>query len=191
GFPRARSGSGATYVEILWTEDGFEKEIRYLDRNGNRRPDDHKTYGYRQEVDSRGLPVLVTYLGGLHQPVPARKQWVTVRLTHDQEGNQTGEVFMDCDGQPTLHQDGYARVDRVFDRYGNMIEESYFGLDGKPTRCATGYAKSIAKFDERGNGVEGAFFDMEGHPTRGTHGYARSTQVYDEHGFVVEQNYFG
>jgi len=191
GFPRARAGSGATYVEILWTEAGFEKEIHYLDRNGNRRPDNDKVYGYRQEVDSRGLPVLMTYLGTLDQPIRAPMKWVTARLTYDLEGNQTGEVFMDSDGQPTLHQDGYARVDRVFDRYGNMIEESYFGLDGRPTRCAGGYAKFISKYNERGNWVDRTFFDVEGQPTRSTHGYARSAQVHDEHGFVVEWSYFG
>jgi hypothetical protein len=38
GYPRARTGSGAAYVEFVWSPAGFEQEVRYRDRNGNRHP---------------------------------------------------------------------------------------------------------------------------------------------------------
>jgi serine/threonine protein kinase len=34
GIPRARGGTGAAFVEFVYTEEGFEQEIRYLDKDG-------------------------------------------------------------------------------------------------------------------------------------------------------------
>ena len=45
GFPQARSGSGAAYVKIVRSEQGFDREIRYFDIKGNPRLDEKGGFG--------------------------------------------------------------------------------------------------------------------------------------------------
>jgi serine/threonine-protein kinase len=40
GLPEPRARSGASFVEIVWTDEGFERETRFRDGNGRRVPDD-------------------------------------------------------------------------------------------------------------------------------------------------------
>ena len=45
GFPQARSGSGAAYVKIVRSEQGFDREIRYFDIKGNPQLDEKGCLG--------------------------------------------------------------------------------------------------------------------------------------------------
>ena len=64
GFPQARSGSGAAYVKIVRSEQGFDREIRYFDIKGNPQLDENGGFGERREIDPRtGLVVGFTNLG--------------------------------------------------------------------------------------------------------------------------------
>jgi hypothetical protein len=92
GFPRSRSGSGLAYVEFTWTEEGFEKEVHYLDRNGNRRPDQQASFGRRNEVDARGLPVKVVFLNATDQPDLTASGYAQVVLSYDKAGNYRADI---------------------------------------------------------------------------------------------------
>ena len=45
GFPQARSGSGAAYVKIVRSEQGFDREIRYFDVKGHPQCDENGSFG--------------------------------------------------------------------------------------------------------------------------------------------------
>jgi hypothetical protein len=62
GMPVNRAPSGATYVHITWSPEGFEQEVRYLERNAQPAPGRDGTFGKRsgcrnQQVQRRaGVP---------------------------------------------------------------------------------------------------------------------------------------
>src|SRR5262249_24886560 len=69
GLPRVRAASGAAYVAISRTPEGWDREIRYLDSRGRPAAIDDGSFGSRQQHDARGLPVLQTLLDAKGQPM--------------------------------------------------------------------------------------------------------------------------
>src|SRR4029077_15003758 len=55
GFPAPRAGSGAAYVEFVWSPEGFEQETWYLDPFGKRRPAKNGVTGIRRQPERRGF----------------------------------------------------------------------------------------------------------------------------------------
>ena len=53
GFPQAQSGSGAAYVKIVSSEQGFDREIRYFDIKGHPQLSENGVFGERREIDAR------------------------------------------------------------------------------------------------------------------------------------------
>jgi tRNA A-37 threonylcarbamoyl transferase component Bud32 len=80
GFPRPRAASGAAYVAVSRTPEGWDREIRYLDRRGRPAPIQDGSYGLRQEHDVRGLPVLQTLLDAQGRPFQGPADRVQHRL---------------------------------------------------------------------------------------------------------------
>jgi hypothetical protein len=190
GLPRARTGSGAAYLEFVWTEEGFEGEVRYLDRSGLPHPNDEGVYGHRKEHDARGLVRSFTYLDARGRPVLHKDGFSRWTASHDERGNQTEKAYLDSDGKPTLCKDGFARLSSTYDEHGNQIEQAYFNLDGKPTLHRDGNARFTSHYDEHGNEIEMAYFGLDGKPTLLKQGYSRLTCRYDDQGNRIEQAYF-
>jgi YD repeat-containing protein len=190
GFPRARAASGAVYVETLWTPEGFEREIHYLDQAGRRRPGNDHVYGVRHELDSRGLPVLRTFLGAQDEPIRYKDGYASVALIYDTAGDKLEETFLDLDGHPTLDKQRISRIRYEYDEFGNIASETYFGLNGQPTMHYNGFARLTRKYDERGNEIETAFFDLAGQLTRHRDGFALQIQLFDAQGNLLETAFF-
>jgi hypothetical protein len=182
GFIRPRTGSGAAYVSLVWSEEGWESEIRYLDRDGKPQPSAEGSFGERRQFDSRGLVVERTNLGYDGRATPHRQGWTTACSAYDSQGNKTEEAYLDAAGKPALHKDGYARITRAYDDWGNQRETAYFDGDGRPALCREGYAREAILHDPQGNRVEWAWFDRDGKPTLHEAGYARTTAEFDTHG---------
>jgi serine/threonine-protein kinase len=162
GFVQARAGSGAAYVEIVWTHDGFEKGIRYLDRHGRRVPIADRTYGVRQEFDPRGLPIRATYLGPQDQPIEHKDGYAQVTAVYDEYGNVLEWSSLGLDDKPVLHREGYARWVKKYDDRGNAVEWAYFDTEGQPCLHQDGYARATFGHDDRGNRTHEAFFGVDG-----------------------------
>ena len=192
GFPQARSGSGAAYVKIVRSEQGFDREIRYFDIKGNPQLDEDGIFGERREIDPRtGLIVGFTKLGlGGKEPMLCKHGIASYRVTYDPRGNPVEVACADTAGRPTRHKDGFAKWTAKFDERGNRTEWAYFDEHGRPTRLKDGYARLTGRYDERGNQTEWAYFDEAGKPTRHKDGFARLTKEYDERGNQTELAYF-
>ena len=193
GFPQARSGSGAAYVKIVHSEQGYDREIRYFDIQGTPRLDENGGFGERREIDLKtGLLVSVTDLGpDGKEPMLRKEGYASARFTYDPRGNITEVAYFDAQGRPTRYKNGYAKATHKHDEWGNITEEAYFDEQGRPTRHKMiGCAKGTIKYDERGNITEGAFFDEQGRPTRTKIGFAKFTLKYDERGNQTEGAFF-
>ncbi|HZT82975.1 MAG TPA: protein kinase, partial [Gemmataceae bacterium] len=186
GFVRARAGSGAASVEFLRSPEGFDEEVRYLDGNGNRRPDRDGVHGKRFELDERGLPVRIRLLGPNDQPVRCKDGYAEVSRRYDGLGNLVEEAWFDLDGKPAVNRaTGAARVTYRYDERGNPVEEAYFGVDGRLTRNKDGFVRGMLAFDDRGNVVEAALFDAEGKPDLWQGVCSRILLEWDERGLVT------
>src|SRR5262249_11953426 len=110
GFPQARAGSGAAYVEFVWSPEGWPQEIWYLDRAGQRGPDSHNVYGRRFRHDARGLPTEIVFLGPTGQPILHKGEGhAQEKRSYDDQGNRLDSDHFDVKGQPVLVRNGFHR----------------------------------------------------------------------------------
>jgi hypothetical protein len=190
GFPRPRAASGAVYVETLWDEAGFDKEIHFLDRAGKRRPANDRVYGTRGQADARGLLTRLTYLDARYEPFRNKEGFTTVAYAYGDRDSKIEAAYLAFDGQQTVHKSGYSRIKFTYDDDGNLTETRYLGLDGKPVMTRKGYAREVRAYDGRGNIVQIQYLDPQSRLTRAQDGAARLVQTYDDRGRLVEASCF-
>src|SRR5205823_5009259 len=89
GLPEARARSRAQYLQLSWTAEGFEQEVRFLDDEGKPMPDDGHIYGVRKEHDEQGLLVRLTYLDSNGQPALHTRNKIAIR---EMRRSSRGEV---------------------------------------------------------------------------------------------------
>jgi hypothetical protein len=191
GFSRSRPGSGAAYIEFVWTADGLPGEVWYLDRTGNRQPDPNGIYGRRTAFDQRGLPREMTLLGRDGRPGRSKDGVTRWTARCDERGNVLEQAFFDARDRPTLEKSGYARWTGRYDANGNRAEVTFYGVDGKPALTPFGCARWRGRFDAHGNFAEMAFFDTQDRPITTTFGFHRYVLGYDDRGNCTEETYFG
>ena len=191
GFPQARASSGAAYVELAFTPDGFEKEIHYLDRNGKPRPTKHNFYGERREFDPRGLRTRVTYLAAPTKPGAYQTVFSSSVLKHDTLGNLVDEAHFDANDKPMNSRDGVARTTVTYNAQGNWRETAHFGADGRPTLNVAQFFKATSRYDERGNLTEVAYFGPDHNPVLEAYHVAKVVLAHDKDGNLVEKAFFG
>jgi hypothetical protein len=192
GLPQARTRAGAAYLDLSWTEEGYEARVRYLDRNGSAATNDGHVYGMRQEHDARGLVVRQTWLDEQGRPVlHARTHVASSILTYDEDGNRIEEAYFDAAGRPCLSWNGFHKIAVQYDERGNPVGEAYFDTNGKPCLHRQGFYRGRGRYDERGNRVEETLFDEKDRPCLNKSGVHKLTASYDEHGNGVEQASFG
>jgi YD repeat-containing protein len=191
GFPHPHAGSGATYVEFDWTEDGLPREVRYLDQKGRPRCGRDGIFGTRQEFDGRGLRTRLTFLGPKGRPAWYKLGMVQIAEVRDDWNNTLEATYLDEHGKPALRKEGGSRWTWAFDGYGNLVEWRAFGPDGRPALHTDGYAQLTQDYDERGNLTEVAYFDAAGRPALHKNGHAVFRMAYDERGNVIATAYLG
>jgi hypothetical protein len=184
-------GSEASFVRFDRCNRGLEKVIRFYDINGiSRRPNRNGIYGMRQEFDTHGWPVRITFLGPQDQPALNKDGYAGLTTKYDDLGNRIEQAYFGESGQPVRLKDGYAKFTAKYGDLGNQIEEAYFDELGQPVRLKDGYARFIARYDDRGNRIDQAYFDGSGMPVEIEDGYAKITTKYDDRGYVIGHAYF-
>lgn len=191
GIPRARGGTGAAFLEFVFTETGLARETHYLDKDGNPQANADNVFGFTSQFDERGLEVERQFLDSARNPALDSEGIAGFRLKYDALGNRTGAVALAGDGGPTFHKDGFAKWVRKYDRHGNVIEEAYLGADDRPVVVASGYAKWRGEYDEQGDRVAEDYLGADDKPVLQKNGYARATAWFDERGNQIEGAYFG
>jgi YD repeat-containing protein len=189
GFPRARSASGAAYVQIERDANGFDAGIRYLSADGRPLAGQDATFGFRVTNDERGLPSEILFLGPQDQPAANRQGIARVSIRRDAQGNRVETAYWDANGQPTREEAGGSRYLFAYDEHGNLILWECFGPDGQLVLSSHKFARSHRRYDELGNLVEWWCEDEHGRPVRGKDGHARERIVPDEHGNWAEVYY--
>jgi hypothetical protein len=184
GFPRPVAGSGAAYVEFVWSADGLEKERHYLDRNRKHRADPNGLYGRRMEHDARGFVTSVTHLGIQDRPMLHPNGYAKLTRRRDERGLLVETAYFGLDGKPALNKDqAMARELRAYDDHGRLTELRAFGLDGKPTlNRSSGVAAILFTYDEQDNLQAFSTLGVDGKPARDLVGVARYVYAYDDRG---------
>jgi YD repeat-containing protein len=133
GIIRTRAGSGASYVQLSYTGEGWEKEVRFLGRTGKPRPDAAGIFGRRYEHDANGLVTEVTFLGPRGQQVPHPLGYARITRKWDAAGQQLEEAYLDLRGKPARGLFGRgARLRWTYDDEGRPTSQVSLDLDGKP-----------------------------------------------------------
>jgi hypothetical protein len=192
GFPRPRAASGAAYVAVTRTPEGWEREISYLDRRGRQVPIQDGSFGLRQEHDDRGLPILQTLLDAQGRPFQGKGGYAAVRQEFDERGQLREWAYLGVDGRLALNAEGVALIRQTFDDDGNVLEQACFGRDGQPTLHRIGYARVVKTYDEHGSNTSWALYGLDGKLTLHRRWkYALSKFSVNERGLTVEQVYYG
>jgi eukaryotic-like serine/threonine-protein kinase len=191
GIPRARSGSGAAFLEFVFTDTGLARETHFLDKDGNPQASAENIFGFTCQFDERGLEIERRFLDAAHKPALDSEGIAGFRLAYDKMGNRLEAVALAADGQPTFHKEGFAKWVRKYDRYGNVLEETYLGADDKPIVVSAGYAKWCSEYDEQGYRIAESYLGVDDKPVLQKNGYARATARFDERGNQIEEACFG
>jgi eukaryotic-like serine/threonine-protein kinase len=191
GIPRARGGTGAAFLEFVFSETGLAKETHYLDKDGNPQANSDNVFGFTSQFDERGLEIERQFLDGARNPALDSEGIAGFRLKYDKQGNRAEAVALAADGKPTYHKDGFAGWVRAYDRYGNVIDENYVDAAGKPIVVSAGYAKWHGEYDDRGFRVAEEYRGTDDQPVLQRGGYARLTFQFDERGNQIESACFG
>ena len=103
------------------------------------------------------------------------------------------QAFIDVDGKPTLHKDGYASLrQKVHDERGNRHRAvANFGVDGKPA-LLQGRLRHLREIRRAPvTRSRRAYFGVDGKPTLHKDGNPKFSARYDERGNETEVAYFG
>jgi serine/threonine protein kinase len=191
GIPRARGGSGAAFLEFVFSDEGYAQETHFLDKDGNPQANAENVFVFRTAFDERGLEIERTFLDSAGNPTLDNEGIARYRLNYDKLGNRLEAAAFAVDGRPTLHKEGFAKWARKYDPHGNVIEEAYFGTDDSPTVLVDGYSKWRGNYDERGNRIVEEYLGVTDTPAVRKDGYARMTARFDERGNRTEAADFG
>lgn len=192
GFPRSRSTSGAAYLEFQYSPDGLEREVRFLDRDAQPRPNHNGVWGLRNDYDDRGLAVGLTSLDREGRPMLGPEGHATVRQARNAMGLVTEEAVLDAASRPVLNAKGYSRATLEYDANGNCTRLDFFGLQGQRILQADGYAYMRKEYDDRGGCIRQSYFGLADEPVvNSTEGYARVELTRDNRGQATQQLYYG
>ncbi|MFO0846496.1 MAG: hypothetical protein U0797_29695, partial [Gemmataceae bacterium] len=192
GRPLTRARSGAGNLEFVWTDDGLPREVWYLDRDGNRRPDAEGVYGLRQEFNAHGLPTRKTYLDSGGRPTLGKSLFAVEVFTYDAVGNCLERAVYGPTGEPLRdHDEGVHLVTRKYDADGNVIELAQYGVDRAPCHNYNGNHRLMLRYTRQGDLVEVRYYTPDGRVAAGAWGFAGFRQKHDDHGNVVELTYLG
>jgi YD repeat-containing protein len=191
GYVRARSGSGAAYVEFTFDQRGFEKAVRFFDQERNPQPDAEGKFGWDAEFDERGLVVQRTHVGSDGRPTPHRDGHVQARFRYDALGNMVEAVLLDARGKPVMGREGYARLTRDYDENGNLLDMAWFDAEDRPALLSAGISRIRLTLDEGGNIATIVYLGKASRPTLHKDGYARLVRRHDSDGNIIEEETFG
>jgi serine/threonine protein kinase len=186
GLPTSRAPSGASYVRFVWSADGFYQELQFRDANRNPQPNKEGVYGYRFEVDERGLITKLTCLGPKRETVWHRDDFASEALSYNALGQVTRVTYLGMDGQKVLHRDGYGIKVLDYDDHGNLQEMAFRDVDDRPVMNRYGYAAIRERFDAGERRCAVSFHGLDGQLTRYKDGCAQAELGFDEQGNLVD-----
>lgn len=191
GYPRSRTGSGATHVELVFTDDGLVKEQRYRSGTGKPRPDAAGIFGKRFEHDANGFVATETLLGPNDQPMLSPNGYSRIDYQWDGQGNLLQTDLFDLRGKPANELGRTASRSRTkYDANGNPIRIEALNLKGDVT--------SIIKrtYDTPGNLLAIDFLDANEKPRTPSSEFGpfsrhvRQVFDYDEHDNCIRTAFF-
>jgi hypothetical protein len=172
GFPVARIGSGAAFVEFVRDERGHDVELRYRDRDKRPRPDVDGAYGWRMEYNDQGLATRVTLLDEHGKPLRIKAGYAAIAYEHDPLGNATSVQYLDEEGRRARHRLGPSGLRRDFDNFGRLVTETNVDENGQPVPSMYGVVRLKRTYLDRLNFVE-EYQDADGRPKPSRYGVTR------------------
>ncbi len=185
GFPKPQQGTTAEFVEFEYSGNGYEKNLRYFDRQHQPQLGPNNAFLIQQQVNAQGL-VTEQIFSDIHE-----QSVYKLVSRYDVLGNVTEQAFFGIDGQPLRPEEGFHKWIARYDVLGNEIERAYFGTDGKPVLLEKeGVHKIFTQYDARGNIIEGAIFGTDGKPILNKNGVHKWTAKFDARGNEIEKSFF-
>lgn len=166
------------------------------------------------EVESR------TYVNSDGAPViPIDRDYATLLLTRDAEGNVILEQYLDTQGEPVLRSgnysavsydrgdgriwiryldealesttitSGYSGICRTLDADGKALSDSYYDLQGEPVMRSGGYYGLLRNYDSQGRVCEIVYLDASGNPAPTKSGYSREIRILNDSGQITAVYY--
>lgn len=122
-------------------------------------------------------------------PAPDRDGVTT--YVYDRRAGRSATRFLDGEGAPIHHKDGFAAFEVVHDDAGRPHETVYISTSGAPTVNKSGAARVVERYDPKtGQVARRDFFAADGAPTRTAAGYASVAYTYDDAGRRAGERYF-
>jgi len=79
---------------------------------------------------------------------PGQDEYARKAVWFDGRGWVIEVAYLDFDGKPALHKDGFARFTNKYDGRGNVTELAYWDADGRAALHKNGYAKVMTRYPQ-------------------------------------------
>ena len=103
----------------------------------------------------------------------------------DANGNMTAEIFLDGNGEKTLHPDGWAEHRMEYNGERQRVSERWLGTDGAPALFRESYSGIDRRYDENGNVTRETYYDAEGNIGANSGGIVTVERKYDGNKRIV------
>jgi hypothetical protein len=189
GYARARTSSGAAYVQFTRDANGYDVQARFTNSRGDPEPNQDGVFGWSRVVDANGLVLEESSLDAEGHWMINRQGFARMTHRYDSMGNEVERRFFGLDGQPTYNKSGYSRLTASYDRYGQLTDVRYWDKEDKPAVLKGGYCGFTKTYDVHGDAVEKVYRDAAGKPvgkaTEEVNNYSKVKYFYDSQGRLI------
>jgi TPR repeat protein len=208
GYPKV--WDKAVCVNIQRTNDGYERRILYVDRNGQLQPDRDHAYGLFYEYYSNGLTKRMTSLNAEGQPMIGEygnaiveyqydnlDEWHKENNRHNQisHGNIVGKRYLDVNEKLILAKCGYAVMRSEYNPFDNNVKETCYNTKNEPTINGSGFFMRTTEYSrdlkENRYNIEYAYFNIDKKPLLLEGIFHKVENRYDQNNNFVGAIYYG
>ena len=184
--------SGAAYINVIRSPEGFDREVRFTDGRSPQ-PSPDGVFGYQIESDPQGFVTKVTAIDTAGRPMLLRRLGFAVRQVVYGEKHRVAEIrFFDAQGRPAMGTAGYVALRFTWNDAGNLTAQAF--LDDRDRLVFVplfGYAKVTIGYDDHQRWIETAAYRAPDKLVLFRYAdFARRARRYDDQGNVIEEAFF-
>lgn len=173
GAPAAPSESCAEYVQVQFSDEGYESHLRYMDRRGRTAPGRDHARQLEQHFDRNGNTIEQISLDEDGRRMIDLYGNSAVKVRYDALGNEVEQILYDERDAPTAGADGWVIERFKYDVNGNLLETTVFDDAGRPVLHRNGWHRYTRILDANGRSVREQNWGINGEPVaqNGCHEY--------------------
>jgi hypothetical protein len=180
----------AEYLDTEFSEQRYEKRLRYKDRRGRPAPGPDRVYQAERKYDAAGRLIEITSLDANGRRMIDLYGNASLRYRYDARANEIEATSTTSVGALTAGTDGWAVQRATWDEQGNHTALALFDESGRPTLVQDGWHRRTWERDAQGYVTSLRHCAVDGAPAT-SDGCQDCRMERDDRGRAVSLDFFG